>query len=57
MRESFYRLGLCAPGQGLFPKLTSGVTDGRLAISRGLANRQLVPRVFNPTEIVSIHGS
>lgn len=49
--------GLYAPGQGLFPKLTSGVTDGRLVISRGLANRQLVPRVFNPTEIVYIHGS
>ena len=57
MRESFYRLGLCAPGQGLFPKLTSGVTDGHLIISRGLSNCQIVPRVFNPTEIVYIHGS
>ena len=46
--------GLYAPGQGLFPKLTSGVTDGRLAVSRGLANCQLVPRLFNPTEIVYI---
>ena len=49
--------GLYAPGQGLFPKLTSGVTDGRLIISRGLSNCQIVPRVFNPTEIVYIHGS
>lgn len=46
--------GLFAPGQGFFPKLTSGVTDGRLVISRGLANCQLVPRVFNPPEIVYI---
>jgi hypothetical protein len=49
--------GLYAPGQGLFPKLTSGVTDGRLVVSRGLSNCRIVPRVFNPTEIVYIHGS
>ena len=48
--------GLFSPGQGLFPKLTSGVTDGRLVISRGLANCQKVPRLFNPTEIVYIQG-
>ena len=48
--------GLFSPGQGLFPKLTSGVTDGRLIISRGLANRQKVPRLFNPTEIVYVRG-
>ena len=46
--------GLFAPGQGFFPELTSGVTDGRLVISRGLANCQLVPRVFNPPEVVYI---
>ena len=49
--------GLFAPGQGLFPKLTSGVTDGRLVVSRGLANCQKVPRLFNPTELVYISGS
>lgn len=48
--------GLFSPGQGLFPKLTSGVTDGRLVISRGLANRQMVPRLFNPTELVYVRG-
>lgn len=48
--------GLFAPGQGLFPKLTSGVTDGRLVISRGLANRQKVPRLWNPTELVYVSG-
>ena len=48
--------GLFSPGQGLFPKLTNGITDGRLVISRGLANCQKVPRLFNPTEIVYVQG-
>lgn len=46
--------GLFAPGQGLLPRLTSGVHDGRLVISRGLSNTVRVPRVFNPTELVYI---
>lgn len=49
--------GLFAPGQGLFPKLTSGVTDGRLVVSRGLANCQKIPRLFNPTELVYVSGA
>lgn len=48
--------GLYSPGQGVLPKLTGGVEDGRLVISRGLANRQKVPRLFNPTEIVYVRG-
>lgn len=48
--------GLYSPGQGLLPKLTNGVPDGRLVISRGLANCQKVPRLFNPTEIVYVQG-
>ncbi|MCR5090266.1 MAG: metallophosphoesterase [Oscillospiraceae bacterium] len=48
----FFGRGLFAPGQGLFPKLTSGVVDGRLVISRGLANMAPVPRLFNPPELV-----
>ncbi len=44
--------GLFAPGQGLFPRLTSGVHDGRLVISRGLSNTAPVPRFNNPTELV-----
>ena len=48
--------GLYSPGQGVFPKLTSGVKDGRLIISRGLANRQKIPRLFNPPEIVYVCG-
>lgn len=46
---------LYAPGQGFFPKLTSGVIDGRLVISRGLCNHSFpVPRLFNTPEVVYI---
>ena len=46
------RQGIYAPGQGLLPRLTSGVVDGKLVISRGLSNQTLIPRVNNPPEIV-----
>lgn len=46
--------GLYSPGQGLLPKLTGGVHDGRLVLSRGLANTKKVPRLFNPPELVYI---
>ena len=48
--------GVFAPGQGFWPKLTSGVYDGRLVISRGLSNTTKVPRLFNPTEVVYVEG-
>ena len=47
--------GLFAPGQGVLPRYTSGVYEGRLIVSRGLANTTFVPRLFNPTEMVYIH--
>ena len=50
------RQGLFAPSQGLLPRLTEGVHDGRLVISRGLANRTPVPRLNNPPEIVYIQN-
>ena len=46
--------GVFAPGQGLFPKYTSGVHDGRLVVSRGLCKGGIIPRIFNPREIVYI---
>ena len=46
------RHGLFAPGQGLFPRYTAGVYEGRLAVSRGLANDVPVPRIGTPREIV-----
>lgn len=46
--------GVYAPGQGIFPKYTSGVLDGRCVISRGLGNHTRIPRFFNPRELVVI---
>ena len=46
--------GVYAPGQGIFPKYTSGVLDGRCVISRGLGNHTHIPRFFNPRELVVI---
>ena len=46
--------GVYAPGQGLFPKYTSGVFDGTLVVSKGLKKGWPIPRFFNPREIVII---
>lgn len=46
--------GVWSPGQGLWPALTSGVVDGRLIISRGLANTTVIPLINNRPEIVYI---
>lgn len=45
--------GIYSPGQGLFPKYTSGVYDGRLVVTTGL-KKGFLPRFFNPREIVII---
>lgn len=46
--------GLFAPGQGVFPRLTSG-RHSNMLISRGLSNTaKLIPRLFNRREIVYI---
>ncbi len=44
--------GVFAPGQGLFPKYTSGVYENRLVIGCGLANHSFIPRICNPREVV-----
>jgi len=46
--------GVFAPGQGFFPKYTSGVFDNTLVVSRGLREKSIVPRIFNKTEVVKI---
>lgn len=46
--------GVFAPGQGIFPKYTSGIHDNRFTVSKGLSKGGLIPRIFNPTEIVYI---
>ncbi len=58
----FFDRGVYAPGQGLFPKYTSGLYSDRnekdggreyLAVSRGMTNSQrFIPRFFNPCEIL-----
>jgi len=46
--------GIFSPGQGLFPKYTSGVFENQLVISRGIGNLRKVPRWFNDSEIVCV---
>ena len=47
--------GVYAPDQHLFPKYTSGVHEGRLVISRGVANTVApIPRFFNRREVVVV---
>lgn len=49
--------GLLSPGQGLFPKLTSGVHEengSQLVVSRGLGNSIMPLRLFNQPEIVVV---
>lgn len=46
--------GLFSPGQGLLPKLTKGVYDGRLVVSAGCANTASIPRWGNPCEVVVV---
>lgn len=47
-------MGLFAPGQGFFPKYTSGMYENRLIVSRGIGNTCGLPRVNNEPEIVFI---
>lgn len=52
----FLSRGVFAPGQGIFPKYTSGVHDDRFVISTGLKKSGRIPRIFNEPEIVFIHA-
>ena len=46
--------GLYAPGQGLFPRYTRGLADGRMIISAGAGNPAGAPRWGNPCEVLRI---
>ncbi len=48
--------GLYAPGQGFFPKYTSGVYGDRpkMIVSRGLGGKSFVPRINNRPEITFV---
>ena len=50
----FFGIPVFAPDQTFFPKYAQGVHDGRLVVSRGLANNAPVPRIGNPRELVFI---
>ncbi len=49
-----FGIAVFAPGQGLFPRYTGGIHDGKLLISRGLANHVPIPRLWNPPELVMV---
>ena len=50
----FFGRGVFAPGQGVFPKYTSGLYDGRLIVGRGVGNPHIIPRINNRPEIILI---
>ena len=49
--------GVFSPNQGLFPRLTSGVHDERLVISRGALKIGCLPRFGNPPEVLMLRLS
>ncbi len=50
----FFGHGVFAPGQGIFPKYTSGLYDGRLLVGRGIGNPRVIPRINNRPEVLCI---
>ena len=54
----FFGRGVFAPGQGLFPKYTSGIYQGehgKLLVGRGLGDsHKFPPRIFNRTEVIIV---
>ena len=54
----FFGRGVFAPGQGLFPKYTSGIykgEHGKLLVGRGLGDsHKFPPRIFNRTEVIIV---
>ena len=49
-----FNRGLWAPGQGWFPRYTSGLYDGKLLVGRGIGNTHRIPRINNNPEIIEI---
>ncbi len=50
----FFGRGVFAPNQGIFPKYTSGIYDGRFIVSRGIGSKTRIPRINNKEEILAI---
>ena len=51
----FFGQGVYSPGQGLFPKYTSGMYEGKLIVSRGLSILNPIPRIQNQPEMLIIN--
>lgn len=47
-----FGLPIFAPGQGIFPRYTSGFYGNKMFVSRGITNPSFVPRIGNKTELV-----
>jgi predicted MPP superfamily phosphohydrolase len=50
----FFGIAVYAPGQGLFPRYTSGVLEDRCVISRGIGDHTWIPRIGNRRELIII---
>ncbi len=60
MRIPFILNGLFAPQEYFFPEYAGGYYQfehNELIVSRGLITRAMVPRIFNPPEVVIIELS
>ncbi|MBQ8862155.1 MAG: metallophosphoesterase [Clostridia bacterium] len=51
----FFGRGIYSPGQGIFPKYTSGMHEGRFIVSRGLSTLGWIPRINNKPEMLVIN--
>ena len=47
-------VGIYSPGQGLFPRYTKGVIDGKMIVSAGAGNPAHMPRWGNSCEVLMI---
>ncbi len=47
-----FGLPIFAPGQGFFPRYTSGFYESKMFVSRGISNPAPVPRIGNRPELV-----
>ncbi len=51
----FFGRGVYAPNQGFFPQYSSGTYHSKLIVSAGASNTEIIPRFFNPCEIVVVN--
>ena len=49
-----FGVAVFAPGQGVFPRYTSGLYEDRLIVGRGIGNPLWIPRLWNRPEVILI---